>query len=387
MRRAVIITGVIGIGCVLIGALFFYVRASSTVPPRVEASLQYTSGEVAAPSVQPTPIPVAKHILTPEPVHAIYMTGWVAGLKDWRSDLISFVENSNLNAMVIDVKDFSGRISFKTDDPDIHALGAEEDRIPDIKGLINELHQKNIYVIARISTFQDPYFATKHAEAAIHRKNGSLWADKKGIRWLDPSSHEVWNYVVRIGKAAERVGFDELNYDYVRFPSDGDLSAMVFSEYDGKRPKSDVLEDFFTYLHDNLQVTHIPISVDLFGLTTERTDDMGIGQILEKAARHVDYVAPMTYPSHYPPGYRGLEDPNNHPYEILKGALDVAVKRMVAASTSPNKIRPWIQDFDLGVHYTVDMIKEEIRGVNDAGLTSWMVWDPKNKYTRAAYTK
>ncbi|MEK7599020.1 MAG: putative glycoside hydrolase [Patescibacteria group bacterium] len=328
---------------------------------------------------------VIAHIPTPEAVKAIYMTGWVAGTKDWREDLVRLIESTELNSIVIDVKDYSGRLSFETGNPYIQAIGASETRIKDIKEFIRQLHQKNIYTIARISVFQDPYFVLKHPELAVKKKDGGIWKDKKGLAWIDPAAKEFWNYIVLVAKEAERAGFDELNFDYVRFPSDGDMKNIKYDYWNSKTPPAEVLRNFFAYLKRELGSLNRPLSVDLFGMVTTNADDLNIGQILEYAEPYFDYIAPMVYPSHYPPGFQNFKNPAAHPYEIVRYSMSRARERLLAASSTPAKLRPWIQDFDLGADYDAKMVGAQMQAVYDAGLSSWMAWDASNKYTRDAY--
>ena len=327
------------------------------------------------------------HLKTPEPVRAIYMTSWVAGDRDWRQHLVNFIESSEVNALVIDVKDSTGRVSFKTTDPYIWAMGSSQNRILDIKDFIRTLHKKNIYTIARISVFQDPYFVSKRPDLAVKTKSGAVWNDRKGLPWIDPAAKEFWDYIVLIAKEAEKVGFDELNFDYIRFPSDGDMFDIAYDHWDEETPPAEVIRDFSRYLRVNLDEIGIPLSIDLFGLVTLHTGDLNIGQILEYVEPYFDYLSPMVYPSHYPVGFRGYQNPALHPYEIIYEAMTVASRRLLAASSTPSKLRPWIQDFDLGAIYDAEMIRKEKQAIYDAGLTSWMAWNAANRYTQEAYGK
>ena len=324
------------------------------------------------------------HIPTPEPVRGIYMTSWVAGTKDWREKLVKMIDETELNSLVIDVKDYSGRISFEVSDPELKEIGAVENRIPDIAEFIENLHRRNIYVIARISVFQDPYFVKKRQDLAIKRKDGSIWKDYKGLSWLNPASVEVWDYTIKIAKEAESVGFDELNFDYIRYPSDGNMKDIILPLSDGAANKAESIRMFFAYLEKELRPLKIPLSADLFGLTTWNYDDLNIGQILEYAAPYFDYICPMVYPSHYPSGFQNYANPAKYPYEIIYSAMTKASARLLAATSTPSKLRPWLQDFDLGADYTAEMIRKEKQAVYDAGLDSWLLWDAGNKYTRGA---
>ena len=326
-----------------------------------------------------------RHISPPDIIRAVYMTSWVAGTPDWRSQIVRMIEQNELNAVVIDIKDYTGRVAFLVHDSVVAAYGAPEARIPDMAEFIRFLHEKNIYAIGRVSVFQDPYLVGRRPDLAVKRKSdGAVWKDYKGISWLDPASREVWEYHARIAREAERVGFDEINFDYIRFPSDGNMRDIAYDWWDGVRPKALVLKDFFAYLDRELTNLGVPISVDLFGMTTWNYDDLNIGQILEYAAPHFDYIAPMVYPSHYPKTFMGFANPAARPYEIIFAGISRARDRLRMVGEDWHKLRPWLQDFDLGAVYTPEMIRREKQAVYDAGLESWMLWDTANTYTVSA---
>lgn len=329
-------------------------------------------------------IPVT-HIKTPEHVRALYMSGWVAGSENFRNSLVKIVDETELNAVVIDIKDSTGRISFSTDNPEIQKIGSSENRIKNIKALTSLLHSKNIYIIGRISVFQDPYLTKLKPEWAIKKiSDGEVWKDKKGLSFLDPTNKNVHEYILSISKYSYDVGFDEINFDYIRYPSDGNMKDINYNLAPGKN-RADNIEAFFKYLSEEIKkYGDIPISGDLFGLTTEVNNDMGIGQVWEKALPYFDYLCPMVYPSHYPPNHAGYKNPALYPYEVINRALASGVNKTKATNQNIAKIRPWLQDFDLGTTYTKDMVKAQIKAVYDNGLNSWMLWDPSNKYTPSA---
>lgn len=394
---------IITVGFLFFLFIFSYFYFPSFFSKKYEISL--LSSKVIDEAIIPTPLEtpfVATHIETPKEVKAIYMTSWVGGTPKIRENLISIIDATEINSVVIDIKDYTGKIAFKTPDNEyLTNVGSQENRIPNVSDLLQTLHEKDIYVIGRIAVFQDPYFVEKHPDLAVKRKSdGKIWKDRKGIPWIDAGSKEVWDYVIEISKEAYKLGFDEINFDYIRFPSDGNMMDIQYPFSEGKI-KSEVMKEFFSYLNQHLKnfkpetsggflqkinkkTDSIVISADLFGLTTSSRDDLGIGQILEDALLYFDYVAPMIYPSHYPPTFNGYKNPADHPYEIVKFALDSAVVRAENATTTKNKIRPWLQDFDLGAVYTKEMVRAQIQATYDAGLNSWMLWDPKNLYTREA---
>jgi hypothetical protein len=391
------------------------------------------------------------HMLTPSEVKGVYITSWVMGTPSLHKHVIDLIDQTEANSIIIDIKDYTGKVSFKTGDASIDDSGCMEERIHNIEDQLKDLHERGIYVIGRVAVFQDPCFVQKHPEVAVKRQSdGAIWKDRKGISWVDMGSKEAWDNAVHIAKVAYGLGFDEINFDYVRFPSDGDMKNISFIS--GNKPKSEVFKEFFMYLDkelrggrgtlDLVQVDSSPsadsitssvaptsttpllratdkafdehfelttststkaekqratlartkvgegrpiISADLFGMVTTQKDDLGIGQLLEHALPFVDYIGPMVYPSHYPPTWNGYKNPAEHPYEVIKISMGEAVKRTETLGLNRQKLRPWLQDFDLGATYTAEMVRAQMKATYDVGLTSWMMWDASNKYTRSAF--
>jgi len=346
---------------------------------------------------------------TPNIVKGIYLTSWSGGSKKKIDEVIRLSKTFGINSVVIDIKDFSGYLAYDTGLEQVKKYKAHEIKIANITDVINRLHSENIYTIARITVFQDPVMAKARPDFAVRRKSTSgIWLDRKGLGWIDPSNKDYWNYIVDISKDARSRGFDELNFDYIRFPSDGNLADMEFPSWNQKIPKNEIIREFFKYLRDNLP--GVKISADLFGLTTVQKDDLGIGQIIEDAYENFDYVSPMVYPSHYASGFIGYKNPAKYPYEVIKYSLDSAVKKLSVldgsasatsttstASASPTnsivndkkfaELRPWIQDFDLGADYNAQMVRLEIKAVRDAlgdRYAGFLLWSPSNIYTLEA---
>ncbi|MDO8564891.1 MAG: putative glycoside hydrolase [bacterium] len=360
--------------------------------------------------------PAVVHLSTPEPVRAIYMTSCAVGSRSFREELLTLVEETELNSVVIDIKDYTGGLSFVPEDETLKSFVSPRCIARDMRAFIERLHEKGVYVIGRITVFQDPLLANLRPDLAVKRKSdGGTWKDFKGLSFTDPGAREVWDHHILIAKESYAIGFDELNFDYIRFPSDGPMQDIAFS-WSGNKKKSDVLEEFFSYLSAALKPAdpsinsgQVPVlSADLFGMTTTNTDDLNIGQVLEKAAPYFDYLSPMVYPSHYPAKFNGYQNPNHYPYEVVKYSMDSAVKRLLATTTrvallgvlpiststrpvlypkpvfSSGKLRPWLQDFDYGGTYDVAEVQAQIQATYDAGLTSWMLWSPSNRYTKKA---
>lgn len=360
----------------------------------------------------------------PAVVRAIYLTSWSAGLASRVDMAVRLAQDGKINAAVVDIKDASGDVAYLASDPGVTKYHTVDVRIPRINAFIKRLHEAGIYVIARITAFQDPALAKADPALAIHRRvpaHGTssvdfndaktIWTDDRGLAWIDPSSRAAWAYLAALGSDATSRGFDEINYDYVRFPSNGDLASMVFPSWDGREEKHLVIRSFFQYLRERLSGK--VISLDLFGFVTVRDDDLGIGQKIEDALAFADYVCPMAYPSLYDAGFLGYLNPAKYPYEVVKYSMQgglahamalaqgtTAPKNWYTASSSVaaenvsketleklssyGKLRPWLQAFDLhSVAYTASMVEKEIRATQDAlgqAYAGYMLWDPTNNY-------
>ncbi|HUV81018.1 MAG TPA: putative glycoside hydrolase, partial [Patescibacteria group bacterium] len=220
-------------------------------------------------------------------------------------------------------------------------------------------------------------------------KMSSLWLDNAGLAWIDPAAKESWDYNIAIAREVAALGFDEINFDYIRFPSDGNLRDMSFPLWDENIPKHSVIKEFFGYLRQELP--DVKLSVDLFGLSSVSFDDLGIGQIIEDAFEYFDYVCPMVYPSHYAYGFLGYQNPAAYPYEVVKDSMEKALGRLAVFNQSKKvkaRLRPWLQDFNLGAVYDAAMVRSEIAAVYDAAkddFSGFMLWNSSNVYTIKAF--
>jgi len=338
-------------------------------------------------SYQISEFPIIKytHLETPSEVRAIYMSAWSAGNYSSRVRLIDFVERSDtINSVVIDIKDSTGRISYQGDNKLVTEYGSYSNRISNIKKIIKNLHEKNIYVIGRIVVFEDPYLAGKSDKFVLKDTNGKPWKNHKGVRgWIDPSEIQYHQYIYEIAKEAAHLGFDEINLDYVRYPSEGSLENILIKDDMNRRS---VMKKFFESVDAELRKKEkMIISADVFGLTTTANNDLGIGQIWEDIIPLVDYIAPMIYPSHYTNNSFGYENPAEYPYQIIKITTKGAIEKTEKIGQDINKLRPWIQDFNLGAIYDASKIQLQIKALNDVGVKSYMSWDPRNIYTQKGY--
>lgn len=346
--------------------------------------------------------PLVKHIQTPENVKAVYMSQCVVGTPSFRDALVHLIDSTELNAVVVDIRDYTGKIAFPTEHPMLAEYVSDDCGARDMKSFIEKLHDKDIYVIGRITTSQNPAYTKAHPDQAVQRKGGGVWKDHKGLAFVDVGAKPYWETVVALAKESYDIGFDEVNFDYIRYPSDGPMKEAVYTWSVG-RPKPEVLEEFFKYLHGELESTGMVTSVDLFGMTTTNKDDLSIGQVLERALPYFDFIDPMVYPSHYPSGFNGYKNVNAHSYDIVHFSMKEAVRRTVATTTSiasfayerigtstpamyskpsypASKMRPWLQSFDYPVVYTPEMVAAQIKANEDAGLGSYLFWDAANKY-------
>lgn len=371
----------VAVAIVLLGALAIGGVVLQFLPSSRIAYLE----QMAAASKSEKGLPIAvSHIGTPDSVKGIYMTACTASVPKLRDRLLDMMSGTEINSLVIDIKDYTGTLAYNS--PAVRAPKGPGCRINDLPQFIAELHAKGIYAIARVTVFQDPAYAESHPDLAVKSfsRPGQPWKDKNGLAYIDPNFPSYWEYIVSIAKDAHAAGFDEINFDYIRFPSDGDMTDARFATPSGVS-KSEAMKDFFAFLSAELGPAGIVISADIFGQTTVNRDDLGIGQILEDALPYFDFVAPMVYPSHFIKGFMGYPNPAEKPYEVIKATMVMAVERTVTASSSIDKLRPWLQAFDLGADYTPEMVRAQIQGVYDAGLTSWMLWDASNHYKKEEF--
>jgi hypothetical protein len=313
---------------------------------------------------------------TPELVKGIYATAYTASTPSRLDGMVNLITTTELNSIVIDIKTDGGYLIFNAMSEQIDTADTEKILIEDMPLLIEQLQEEGIYTIARMTVFQDPALVAKRPDLAIGSTDGGVWKDWKGVTWLDPHSTEVWEYVVAIANAAIDVGFQEINFDYIRFPSDGPLSKIIYRHGDGSE-KVKTLNSFFAYLDSELP-DEVNLSVDLFGITLWSDNDFNIGQTLVGAAPYFDYIMPMVYPSHYPDGFNGYANPADVPYEIISQNLERGEKKIEGQRA---KLRPWLQDFDLGAVYTPTKVRAQITATEERDTNGWILWNASNNYT------
>lgn len=316
-------------------------------------------------------------------VKGVYLTAYSAGNPKKLDEIISLIDRTELNAVVIDIKDYTGRILYESQVPLAREIRSAQNLLGDVPAIIQKLHAHGIYVIARQTVFQDPFLSRAKPEWSMKERGGGLWRDFKGLSWVDPREKRVWEYNLAIAKEAEHLGFDEINFDYIRFPSDGDLTRVA-----GLREikKHDVMRSFYDDVRESLLSGRSRVSFDLFGFVMEQVNgyDLGIGQRLADALDDADYISPMMYPSHYPRGHLGLANPAAYPSLVIEHGMKSSASLFTDHRA---KLRPWIQAFNLGAVYDGKKIREEINAVEQHTHYGWLLWNAANRYTDAGLKK
>jgi hypothetical protein len=314
-------------------------------------------------------------------LRGVHFTGWAAGSKSARRRFRDGMKAAGFNAVVIALKDSDG-YEFVKDSPLALKTGAFVNAIPDLPGAVRDFKEAGIYTIARIAAFKDDHLARARSDLAVHFPDGRIWTGDKGTAWVDPYREEVWDYAIDIASRAAAAGFDEIQFDYIRFPSDGKTRQCRYSRKDHTpATASAVLREFLTRARERLKPMGVKLSIDTFGLTASVDNGMGIGQRLDQMADLVDFVSPMMYPSHYAKGEYGLKNPNRQPYLTIHHGVADALSRL---GGSPQKLRPFLQDFSLGVHYTPEHVRAQIVAAEEQGVRGWILWNPQNHYTWSA---
>jgi hypothetical protein len=311
-------------------------------------------------------------------IRGIHISALISGSEKHRRIIADLFDNTELNTVVIDIKDCEGKV-YVDGVKIVNANRSYTKAIPDLKKYISDLKEKGIYTIARIVVFRDNIITRKKPELAVKNTDGTIWTDRKGVAWLDPYNKDAWDYNLQIAERAVGIGFEEIQFDYIRFPSDGDTKNCRYSKPHSAAEALKALVGFLKESNKRLKTRGAKISIDVFGLTTTATDGMGIGQKIVEMAEWVDYVSPMVYPSHYGKWNYGLAEPNKEPYKVVYFALASALKRIPA-----EKLRPWLQDFSLGYKYGKDEVRAQIRACYDNKVSNWLLWNPRCVYTKNA---
>lgn len=370
-------------------------------------------------------------------VKGIFVTGAMAGT-DNMSNLIDLVDRTELNALVIDIKNDEGRVTYDMQTPAIQELGACRQYVADMEALVKTCKEKGIYLIARVVAFKDPFLAEVKPEWCIHNSDGTLFKDKDGMAWLNPYQRAVWDYLVEVAEGALAIGFDEVQFDYVRFSTDKGMENADFGEASQKEDRQQIITGFVRYAAERIHAAGGAISADVYGVVIDsKTDQQIVGQNYVELSKYLDYISPMVYPSHYGPYNYHIPVPDAEPYRLVLAAMQSSRKVLAGVSTGVpaeetdqtgrgtvsgnglsqgestvqekeysteelaalppmedirGEVRPWLQDFTATwvkghISYGAGEIRAQIQAVYDAGYGEWILWNAANRYTEAGLLK
>jgi hypothetical protein len=350
---------------VALGASFLNGRGQTAA---TQEAVENPSAGTAPGKPEPAPLP--------EEIRGVHVTMTLASLGGKLDEYFSLT-SAGLNTLQLDVKDENGEVGFQ------RGVGLAKDvgaalRYYDPRKAASDAEARGVYLIGRVVVFEDPKLAVARPGMAIQRSDGSVWTNDAGLGWTNPYDKRVWKYNVDVAAAAVKAGFDEIMFDYVRFPTDGDLASAVFK---GSRPehKSVTIASFLEYARGRLEPMGARVSAAIFGLAATR--DMGIGQRPRRLARHLDAIYPMVYPSHYGTGEYNLDDPNAVPGITVARSLRDFRRALRGQKT---ELVPWLQDFSLGRDYTLEDVQAQILAARDANARGFLLWNPSGVYTREA---
>lgn len=376
---------------------------SDSLPARVSAANPAAGGvasmaeDPAAPAGSPGAVafrPVTDSmgpfplVPTPDTVRGLYVNRWAAvGQRMW--ELIRLAQRTEVNALVIDVKDDRGFALYRSNVRLARAIGADTNTPMShrrMRAVLDTMRAHGIYPIARIVVAKDPLLASQRQEYAIRKRSdpSQVWLDRNGTPWLDPTHPEVWKYAADLAAEAVGLGFSEVQFDYVRFPDeDRVIREGHYAKLNG-RVRAQVIRDQLAYLEGLVRPLGVPNTIDVFGLTATDTTDMGIGQKWEMFIDRADVVLPMVYPSHYAPGTFGIGNPNARPYDtIVRSLRDMKARSRGIEDAA--KIVPWYQDFTLGPpRYGPAQVRAQIKAGEDSGIPDWILWNPRSVYNVGA---
>jgi hypothetical protein len=330
----------------------------------------------------------------PVKVRALYLTGWTVGSMDNINHYIELAKTTEINSYVVDIKDDDGYVGYESNVPMVREIEGWKYKY-DADKVLKAFKDNDVYVIGRLVCFKDPVLSSKRPEYAVKNASGGIWRDNNKLSWLNPYNKDAWPYLVEIAKEAVNKGFDEIQFDYIRFPNDGDKKAMSFGN--AETEKYEIINEFLAYAKSELK--GVPISADIFGIVCESpADTEDIGQHLEMVGMDIDYVSPMVYPSHYAVGQEvnkvKFMKPDFDPYGVVYNSLVKAKNRISQVEGYKADVRPYLQDFTaswLGKGYYqpygTEQVRQQIKAVYDAGFEEWILWDAENTYSEQAMLK
>jgi hypothetical protein len=338
---------------------------------------------------EPLDWPAPPLAAAPREVRALYVNAWAFGGRRF-DDLLRLADSTEVNSLVIDIKDDTGYLTYRSAVPTAIQIGANTQlRAPDAAARVAKLLAHGIHPIARIVVAKDPLLASRKPAWAVRDRSGGLWRDRLDFAWVDAFNDSVWVYAAQLAEEAVHLGFREIQFDYVRFP-DEPRARMADAIFAARRPgesSRDGVARNLRLLRDRVKALDVPFTIDVFGMTTNVEVDLGIGQVWEDLITTADVVLPMVYPSHYYHAMYGVSHPNSEPYRIVRSALEDGQRRAARLSVATAQIRPYLQAFTLGLpRYTPDRVRAQISAAADVGIRSWVLWNPRSDYSPRIFT-
>ena len=342
-------------------------------------------------SVQEDDAPVSlADLRSPVKAKGVYVSAYVAGAQELMDKMIAELDRTEANAVVIDFKDDYGRVVCEVDSELIRDIGAVKVCIEDTASLMQKLEEHDIYAIARIPAFRDTWLGEARPDWCLKKADGTIFKDRDGNAWVNPYKKEAWDYLVEVASQAGALGFDEVQFDYVRFCTEKGMRDVVFDEVDVQgRSKTDIICEFVEYAYEQLKEQGLFVSADVFGAIINSSEDANaVGQIYGELAKHLDYISPMIYPSHYGDGNYGIAHPDLQPYELIKAALQDSREELYLAGQESEhiaQVRPWLQEFTASwlknhITYGPEQIRAQIQATYDTGYDEWLLWDATCRY-------
>ena len=361
LRRAFVATGLLAVAAAIVLGATFFTRSGTTPPPDAK-------GKAAGP----------QRARVPDEIRGVHVTMGLASITGKLGEYLA-LRAYGLNTLELDVKDENGSVGFTSPAlPDLaEDVGAAATHY-DARAATSAAKKANVYLIGRVVTFADPTLAAARPDLALQWPDGTVWRDPAGLAWLNPYDRRAWRYVVGVAAAAAKAGFDEIQFDYVRFPSDGEIGSIVYPR-SRKEPKDRTIERFFAYASKRLRPLGVRVSADLFGLAATR--DLGIGQAPKRLGRHLDAIYPMVYPSHFVPGEYHLVEPEAFPGRTVAEALDDYRHQLRGQNV---RIVPWLQDFSLQRPYGLAEVADQVDAARRTRANGFMLWNPVGVYTQEA---
>ncbi|OGR94307.1 MAG: hypothetical protein A2016_04615 [Elusimicrobia bacterium GWF2_62_30] len=357
--------------------------ASETAIAVATPAVSVSAGTEAVKAPEISTAAIRALVLAARRNRGIHLTCWGAGSKKSRQELLRNISRTVINTVVIAVKETDGKVYIPGVEKAVK-VGAYVGAIPEPEAMLSDFKAAKLYTMARIVVFNDKVLAKARPELAVKTPDGGIWRSRNGAAWVDPYNREVWEYVLDVAERAAKLGFDEIQFDYIRFPSEGNTKLCRYAKPHTPRAAVANLKEFLAYARKRLAPYNVKMSVDVFGLTTSVKDDMGIGQDMKTLAAGADYIYPMMYPSHYAPGEYNIKHPNASPFKVINRGLKDAMKRL---GTDYAKLQPYLQDFSLfGVHYGPPQVRAQLIATRLNLLEGWILWNPANKYNWSALT-